>query len=102
MQKKSKLIKKMCIATILIFSILISTMPYKPKIVNKDYNAKKVNAKISEMIEDTSSKSNITINKIDSKTEEPLEGVKFELTPIEDNIIDNMKEVLVIIFQVIW
>ena len=93
MQKKSKLIKKMCIATILIFSILISTMPYKPKIVNKDYNAKKVNAKISEMIEDTSSKSNITINKIDSKTEEPLEGVKFELTPIEDNIIDNMKEV---------
>lgn len=90
MQKKIKLIKRICIATILIFSMLISTMPYKPKILWNEYNAKTVKAMSSENLQLTSNKSNITISKIDSKTKEPLEDVGFELTPIEENIIDNM------------
>lgn len=92
MQKKYKLIK-ICLAVILIFSILISTMPYKPKISNKDYNAKNIKTMSSERIQINTNKSDITINKIDSKTEEPLEGVNFELTPIEENIEDDMTEI---------
>lgn len=93
MRKKSKIIKKTCFVIILIISILITTMPYKPKISNKDYNAKTIKAMSSEKLQIDSNKSNITINKVDSQTEEPLEGVNFELTPIEENITDNMTEI---------
>ncbi len=92
MQKKNKLIKK-TIIIMLIILILISTMPYKPKISNKAYSADVIKTMAQERIGEQQNISEITINKVDSKTEEALEGVEFELTPIEENIIDNMTPV---------
>lgn len=93
MQKKSKLIKKASIALILIITILISTMPYKPKIYKKLYSTNPTNAKVSISNNVVPfEKNQITINKIDSKTQEKLEEASFELTPIEEDILDNMTQ----------
>lgn len=90
MQKKIKLIKKISFIVFLIITILISTMPYKPKIIDNFYSAKLVQTKSLKAINRPSNRSEIIINKVDSKTKEALENVEFELTPIDENITDDL------------
>lgn len=92
MKKKIKFIKKVSLAIFLIIAILISTMPYKPKIVDEFYNAKTIQAKALNGSDTVSNRSEIIINKIDSQTKESLGNVEFELTPIEEDITDNMTQ----------
>ena len=65
-------------------------MPYKPKIIDNFYSAKSVQTKALKAINRPSNRSEIIINKVDSKTKEALENVEFELTPIEENITDDL------------
>lgn len=90
MQKKSKLLKKVTLVIFLIIIILFSTIQYNFEIRGRPYNAKVVQAMASKALNRPSNGSEISINKVDSQTKEPLENVEFELTPIEENITDDL------------